>query len=452
MYKFEHGDWKFSEGGLDELLVLDRYSTPETDIHKWAVGDKVVFQHPAEKLPKIGFLREIKKDILKVVVEDYEGIFHFVSHEDVVKPLDLEPKDLWERWSMAAASMEKIEVRRQWEDNFRWLFDGYRYSPGGRIQLMLGQEFTSAGKKANLSAYNCAVQKYPKIRPREDWSYALNRGGAAYIWDKILDVATEEIDIMRRGSGDGINCSTIPPNIYSPKVNKEDVCFFLSENHKDYKELQEMILISKFSHVLINETRKAGVLYTHIEVPDDIKGIMNSLRDMVRYIYSGEKVALSFNTLRHRGAYVSGVNGRSSGAASWMYLFSVVASILSQDTIDAVDIMEIFTNITLLVIQGGSRRGALLLMLNDNHPNIEKFITQKRTKGKLVGANISVGLSNYFMENKRIPNTREFYLWDKIVESAWASAEPGIIFLDRYNRMANSYYYDEVVCTNPCGL
>lgn len=95
-------------------------------------------------------------------------------------------------------------------------------------------------------------------------------------------------------------------------------------------------------------------------------------------------------------------------------------------------------------------RGALLLMLNDDHPNIEKFITQKTKPGKLVGANVSVGISDSFMENKNTKGTKEAKLWSMITESAWASAEPGVIFMERYNKMSNSYYHSEIVCTNPC--
>jgi len=97
------------------------------------------------------------------------------------------------------------------------------------------------------------------------------------------------------------------------------------------------------------------------------------------------------------------------------------------------------------------KRGALMLILNCDHPNIRKFITRKRTMGYIQGANISVGISNSFMEKAMQEGTEEAEIWDLIIESAWASAEPGVVFLERYNQESNSWYHDKIVATNPCG-
>ena len=111
-----------------------------------------------------------------------------------------------------------------------------------------------------------------------------------------------------------------------------------------------------------------------------------------------------------------------------------------------------------------SRRGALMLMLDDNHPDIEEFITVKRTPGKIEHANLSVCVSDKFMEAvkndedwdlvwqgevKKTIRARE--LWDLICKSAWASAEPGVVFMDRCNTEANTWYYETIRCVNPCG-
>lgn len=116
------------------------------------------------------------------------------------------------------------------------------------------------------------------------------------------------------------------------------------------------------------------------------------------------------------------------------------------------------------IYTSNSRRGALMLMLNDDHPDIEEFITVKRTAGKIEHANLSICVSDAFMqavkddsdwkltwqgEVKKTVRARD--LWDLICTSAWESAEPGMVFIDRYNKLSNTWYYEDIRCVNPCG-
>jgi hypothetical protein len=124
-------------------------------------------------------------------------------------------------------------------------------------------------------------------------------------------------------------------------------------------------------------------------------------------------------------------------------------------------------DVHLLVANGiytsNSRRGALMLMLDDDHPDIEEFITVKRTPGKIEHANLSVCVSDNFMqavrddtdwqliwqgEVKKTVRARD--LWDLICTSAWEAAEPGVVFMDRYNKLSNTWYYENIRCVNPC--
>jgi ribonucleoside-diphosphate reductase alpha chain len=195
-----------------------------------------------------------------------------------------------------------------------------------------------------------------------------------------------------------------------------------------------------------------------IPSPKDSRGgIIASLGQMTEIMSRGGGVGMNISSLRPRHSYVKGVNGRSSGSVSWGGLFSFVTG---------------------LIEQGGSRRGALMLILNVWHPDIIDFINSKREMGKITNANISVGITDDFMEAVRkdadwqtcFPDTSDpaynaewdgdiakwkanghkvvVYqtqkakkIWDAIVESAWASAEPGVFFIDRYNKMSNSWYY-----------
>jgi len=200
---------------------------------------------------------------------------------------------------------------------------------------------------------------------------------------------------------------------------------------------------------------------------DSRGGIMETLTQMTEIMSRGGGVGINLSSLRPHHAYVKGVNGRSSGSVSWGGLYSFVTG---------------------LIEQGGSRRGALMLILNVWHPDVLEFVNSKREAGRITNANISVGITDDFMKAVKedgmwdlcFPDTgdpdydtlwngdleewrrkgkevityrkvKAREIWKSIIESAWASAEPGIFFIDRYNAFSNSHYYAKINCTNPCG-
>lgn len=205
-----------------------------------------------------------------------------------------------------------------------------------------------------------------------------------------------------------------------------------------------------------------------IPSPKDSRGgIMETLSEMTEIMARGGGVGINLSSLRPRRSIVKGVNGSSSGAVSWGGLFSYTTG---------------------LIEQGGSRRGALMLMMNDWHPDVMDFITVKQTMGQVTNANLSVCVSNDFMKAVKedldwelvFPDTNEpgydelwdgdldkwkkdgrkvvHYrtvkareIWHTIIESAWKSAEPGVVFMEYYNQMSNSWYFNPIICTNPCG-
>ncbi|NWL89039.1 adenosylcobalamin-dependent ribonucleoside-diphosphate reductase [Paenibacillus sp. 79R4] len=205
-----------------------------------------------------------------------------------------------------------------------------------------------------------------------------------------------------------------------------------------------------------------------IPSPKDSRGgIMETLSEMTEIMARGGGVGINLSSLRPRRAVVKGVNGSSSGAVSWGGLFSYTTG---------------------LIEQGGSRRGALMLMINDWHPDVLDFITVKQTMGQVTNANLSVCVSNAFMKAVKedldwelvFPDTTDddytevwdgdldkwkaagrkvvHYrtvkarkIWHTIIESAWKSAEPGVVFMEYYNQMSNSWYFNPIICTNPCG-
>lgn len=201
---------------------------------------------------------------------------------------------------------------------------------------------------------------------------------------------------------------------------------------------------------------------------DSRHGILNSLGQLVEIQARSGGVGFNMSSLRPKGARVKKVNGTSSGPINWAELFSVATH----------DIVQ----------QGGSRRGATMLMLWDWHPDIEEFITVKEDLTKIQGANLSVCISDAFMEAvkenkdwdlvypdlddprydelwdgdlngwKAIDGNVKVYktvkardLWDLICTAAWRSAEPGLHFLERSNKRSNTHYFEKLIATNPCG-
>ena len=202
--------------------------------------------------------------------------------------------------------------------------------------------------------------------------------------------------------------------------------------------------------------------------PDSRGGILQALNQLVEIQARSGGVGLNLSTLRPRGARVKTVNGFSSGPVTWAGLFSYATH----------DVVQ----------QGGSRRGATMLMLWDWHPDIEEFITVKQDLSKINGANLSVCVSDAFMEAvkqdkdwdlvfpdlddpkydtkwdgdlevwKKLGGKVNIHktvkareLWDLICTAAWQSAEPGLHFLERSNKRSNTWYFERLIATNPCG-
>ncbi len=201
---------------------------------------------------------------------------------------------------------------------------------------------------------------------------------------------------------------------------------------------------------------------------DSREGILESLKQLVEIQSRSGGVGLNLSSLRPRGARVKKVNGTSSGPVTWAGLFSYATH----------DVVQ----------QGGTRRGATMLMLWDWHPDVEEFITVKQDLSKINGANLSVCVSDAFMEKvkadgdwdliypdlddsrydakwngeidewkkmggkvKVYKTVKARYLWDLICTAAWRSAEPGLHFLERSNKQSNTWYFEKLLATNPCG-
>ncbi len=178
-------------------------------------------------------------------------------------------------------------------------------------------------------------------------------------------------------------------------------------------------------------------------IPDSMDGIFSALREAALTLQQGGGIGYDFSTLRPKGAPVAGVGADASGPISFM---------------------EVWDAMCRTIMSAGSRRGAMMATLACDHPDIEAFIEAKRTSGRLSNFNLSVLVSDAFMQavdddadwilrfqGKHYRTLKARNLWDRIMRSTYDYAEPGVIFIDRINEQNNLSYCETISATNPCG-
>lgn len=168
-----------------------------------------------------------------------------------------------------------------------------------------------------------------------------------------------------------------------------------------------------------------------LPVEDSMDGIFSALKNQALIHKFGGGTGFNFSHLRPKGAAVNSTGGVATGPVSFMELFDMA---------------------TEKVQQGGCRRGANMGILNIDHPDILDFITSKLSGDKLTNFNISVGMTDEFMQ-KAVDGTldeREKEIWSTIITSAWRSGDPGLVFLGTINKKNKHPELGELEATNPC--
>ncbi|MCD9149919.1 adenosylcobalamin-dependent ribonucleoside-diphosphate reductase [Pseudophaeobacter flagellatus] len=178
-------------------------------------------------------------------------------------------------------------------------------------------------------------------------------------------------------------------------------------------------------------------------VPDSMSGIFDMLKEAALTMQQGGGIGYDFSTIRPRGADVKGVAADASGPLSFMDVWDAMCR---------------------TIMSAGSRRGAMMATMRCDHPDIEAFITAKSDSARLRMFNMSVLISDDFMEAVKADGPWELQfdgkiyhtvqardLWNKIMQATYEYAEPGVIFIDRINKANNLSYVEEICATNPCG-
>ncbi|MEB8388093.1 adenosylcobalamin-dependent ribonucleoside-diphosphate reductase [Rhodobacteraceae bacterium KMM 6894] len=178
-------------------------------------------------------------------------------------------------------------------------------------------------------------------------------------------------------------------------------------------------------------------------VPDDMGGIFDGLREAALTMQQGGGIGYDFSTIRPRGADVKGVGADASGPLSFMDVWDAMCR---------------------TIMSAGSRRGAMMATMRCDHPDVEDFIAAKADAARLRNFNLSVLITDPFMEAVKADGPWELVfdgkvyrtvqardLWNRIMQATYDYAEPGVIFIDRINTANNLNYCETIAATNPCG-
>ncbi|MEO1909666.1 MAG: adenosylcobalamin-dependent ribonucleoside-diphosphate reductase [Paracoccus sp. (in: a-proteobacteria)] len=178
-------------------------------------------------------------------------------------------------------------------------------------------------------------------------------------------------------------------------------------------------------------------------IPDSMSGIFDMLKEAALTMQQGGGIGYDFSTVRPRGAAVKGVAADASGPLSFMDVWDAMCR---------------------TIMSAGSRRGAMMATMRCDHPDVEQFIEAKQDSARLRMFNLSVLVTDDFMDAVRADAPWELKfdgkvyrtvqaldLWNRIMKATYDYAEPGVIFIDRINKANNLSYVETICATNPCG-
>jgi ribonucleoside-diphosphate reductase alpha chain len=391
--------------GVGRLIMLDRYSYRDNQLESLKIGDTVVTivkEDPKYPTKGYGTVTKIKDNQVTVKVEYPEDTVVTKPKRTLIKPLEL----FWEQISyrvakdIASAEVTK-EKENYWFNKFYWMLSEFLAIPGGRIMY-------GAGIDADVTLFNCFV--LPFIQD--------SRQGII----KHIGLATE---IMSRGGGVGSNISTLRPS----KATVKGVNGFSSGSipWADY--------LSKLTHLIIQGGSRRGAQMIGLSDwhPDIIEFILCKIQNPLLL----DKIFKECNDQlikdKAESYLVRDGDGKPIGVRDLGFMTGANISVLVSD-----DFMEAVENDGIWDLRFPD--------LDNLTKEQKEFYNEEWEKIGDVRKWAKMGLpvKVYF-------SIRAREMWDFINTAARFSAEPGIIFIDRYQKESNSWYYQPIVVTNPCG-
>ena len=270
-------------------------------------------------------------------------------------------------------------------------------------------------------------------------------------------------------------CAEAPIQLYGPNFKENSVLKPGKTEIKDrkaefYDALQDFKFLPAGRIISGAGTGRNVTLfncYVMGTIPDSMAGIFDMLKEAALTMQQGGGIGYDFSPLRPKNSPVKGVDADASGPLSFM---------------------DVWDSMCRTIMSAGSRRGAMMATLRCDHPDIEDFIVAKKDPLRLRMFNVSVLVTDLFMEavdkdwdwalvhktkpndaslGQMLPNGNVVFdhpdapwiyrivkardLWNKIMESTYNQAEPWVIFIDRINKMNNLWYLEQIAATNPCG-
>jgi len=224
----------------------------------------------------------------------------------------------------------------------------------------------------------------------------------------------------------------------------------LKDNEEHYNQFKEILLDQRFLpagrvQAAMGAPREVTAYNCFVSgtLGDSMDSIMEKAAEAAQTMRLGGGIGYDFSSLRPRGDHIASLDSRSSGPISFMGIFDAICKTIAS---------------------AGHRRGAQMGVLRVDHPDIEEFIKAKNNSTTLTQFNVSVGITDAFMdavihdkmfdltfEGRRYKTVRARYLWDEILRSTWDWAEPGVLFIDTINKKNNLSYCETIAATNPCG-
>ena len=224
----------------------------------------------------------------------------------------------------------------------------------------------------------------------------------------------------------------------------------LKDNEEHYLQFKEILLDQRFLpagrvQAAMGAPREVTAYNCFVSgtLEDSMDSIMEKAAEAAQTMRLGGGIGYDFSSLRPRGDHIASLDSRSSGPISFMGIFDAICKTIAS---------------------AGHRRGAQMGVLRVDHPDIEEFIKAKNNSTTLTQFNVSVGITDEFMdavindkmfdlkfEGRKYRTVKARNLWDEIMRGSWDWAEPGVLFIDTINKKNNLWYCEQIATSNPCG-